>query len=636
METPRAKKVRSEASAQEREPLPIRVPTARSIHVRIPVDGPGKERLRLNLKKMGLERLLDLPWDIEHPSLFHDLLLNQCAVTSPIRAHVSAWTEKLISKVYRISRSGSGWCDPNEELRDFAETFFEPNRVRKNGWTIDQCLDDVDLRPVFAFLTPILKPEAQSRVTLSLAMTVIASFTQRKEINWAGILREIIVKTAKKLRGSSFTHLAPFVAHMYHTEGCLTETEQLELCSLFPGEYHVGNTVTRGTAGVESRPQSPQAAPSTSSLTDSQLLQKVLDFLVCSREDLFDEVKRLRFADLTSRHASPSPSTSPQIHLFEEEFVDVSVPPVSSTVQPESEPVEVVPDIYSTASPYQPDESYSPTALSSERSPPLGSDIPQFTQQPMPETMPPEETLTPISPALVEPCPTTLTTTEELVHEQVVSSPPRVVPTAEERGKAPATEEPKEKSPASAPDSPVFVLAEPLAAKAPGAMDLREMDPVAMCYEYFKAIEELAYRFAVVVDPVPRVIQRGRALPFLSTYAYLSPGDRVPLLPIDPRRRDTLDAVDIWNWVYHCRLVVAPCLAYHVDCPWPSTYTAWVGPDGVPIRKDSDDLVLQHRTLLLKYQKVKGKASKARKQISWLVTLPLIQPYPVALRLPLR
>lgn len=110
---------------------------------------------------MGLARLLDLPWEITNPSLFQELLLNRLAVLSPVRAHIAKWTEKLIAGVYQVPSRGSGMCDRNDEWRAYVETLFEQNRITKNGWTIEQCLDAVDLRPVLSFLTPILKPDAQ-------------------------------------------------------------------------------------------------------------------------------------------------------------------------------------------------------------------------------------------------------------------------------------------------------------------------------------------------------------------------------------------------------------------------------------------------------------------------------------------
>lgn len=89
---------------------------------------------------------------------------------------------------------------------------------------------------------------------------------------------------------------------MYHAEGCLTETEQIDLSNLFPEDYIVKNKFQEESDEPDLRvlsPVSSTAGPSTSSLSDSQLLQKILNFLVCSRDELFDEVKRLRAVDLT-------------------------------------------------------------------------------------------------------------------------------------------------------------------------------------------------------------------------------------------------------------------------------------------------------------------------------------------------
>lgn len=54
--------------------------------------------------------------------------------------------------------------------------------MRKNGWTVEQSLDCVDLRHVFAFYTPILKPDAQFRVTFELDTIVVASFNKKKRL----------------------------------------------------------------------------------------------------------------------------------------------------------------------------------------------------------------------------------------------------------------------------------------------------------------------------------------------------------------------------------------------------------------------------------------------------------------------
>lgn len=97
------------------------MPTAR-----IPVLVKENLRLRKNLRIMGLTRLLDLPWDVTNHSLFQNLLLSHPALPSPVCAHISKWTEKLIGNVCQVPSRGSGMCDGNDELRGYVKTFFEP------------------------------------------------------------------------------------------------------------------------------------------------------------------------------------------------------------------------------------------------------------------------------------------------------------------------------------------------------------------------------------------------------------------------------------------------------------------------------------------------------------------------------
>lgn len=544
------------ARATGREATPCRMPTSRPVHIELPDNVELKRTLRENLQLMGLECLLDLPWNVVESSLIRDLLMRVPSVNSRFRARPGKWNEQLISQVYGVPAVGEGMCDPNGELRSMVEACFQQEEwVTRNGWKVEHCLDTENLGPLLAFLTPILNPEARTRISLSLATTVIASLSGRKRINWAEILCGVIRRLERKIHSALYTYIAPYISHIYHHTDCFTADEERTLHAEFQ-MFREERLLSSDSLISKSSPVEKETVDAPEDVTSEfelSLSVQLMELLGCEKEEIVDQVMGLISATL------------PDSPISAEIFDDSS----SEGERIDSPDGEVTPEVETADLNILPFE----MPKSDSQVPEASSSVPPFAAG---------------------------------------SSSTKV------------------------PVMPRFVVAEPLKSQAPGPLDLRNQDPSVMSYEFMLAIQRLAYGFTQIVDPVPLVVRKGKSIPFIPTYAFVMVGDRVPLLPIDLRRRDTLDSVDIWSWVYHCRRVVAPCLPYRVDCPWPSSYVAWVGPDGVPIRKESDDVVRQHRVTLLKFQQVKGKNSKARQQISWIHELPAIQTYPQALCLPLR
>lgn len=84
------------------------------------------------------------------------------------------------------------------------------------------CLDELDLKPVLAFLTPIFNPEKPIRISLTLAtVTIVVSLDEIVLINWSKMLFDCLHSqlelqcTRMKNQSLQFSHLPSYIAHLY-------------------------------------------------------------------------------------------------------------------------------------------------------------------------------------------------------------------------------------------------------------------------------------------------------------------------------------------------------------------------------------------------------------------------------------
>lgn len=205
------------------------------------------------------------------------------------------------------------------------------------------------------------------------------------------------------------------------------------------------------------------------------------------------------------------------------------------------------------------------------------------------------------------------------------TSPPVTCPPPDFSSPVEQTAEVPVDSPVSVPAAPTFVQASPLESVAPLISTMHEWSPVEWSYRFSEMVDRAARSRTQILPPLTPPVVRGRPQVFCATYDCPN-----LLLPVDTLRSCRLNSVEIWSWVYHCRRVFAPFPPPHPDHGWPFSYYAWVGPDGLLVRKSKDPTIEEFRAKLRRLMALKSKSSKGRQQIQWIALLP---PIPVSPRL---
>jgi hypothetical protein len=149
-------------------------------------------------------------------------------------------------------------------------------------------------------------------------------------------------------------------------------------------------------------------------------------------------------------------------------------------------------------------------------------------------------------------------------------------------------------------------------------------------------IDDFVKRMRPVVEPKP-VLKVGAIVvgaPWLPTYDFGSSKSSMKLyLPIDRERKIT-DLRARWLWVHACeKREIPPSLGDpHPAQPWPKFLYLWVGPDGHPIRKDKEALLIKWRKGLNQRQ-TQSKISSPVKEIGVLradkETYGIVEPDPI-------
>ena len=102
-----------------------------------------------------------------------------------------------------------------------------------------------------------------------------------------------------------------------------------------------------------------------------------------------------------------------------------------------------------------------------------------------------------------------------------------------------------------------------------------------------------------VVDPKPtlKFSSTVNFPPWLSTYDFGSSKSMKLYLPIEKERLKSVNPRFQWLWVHACeKREVPPSLGDpHPAQPWPKFLYVWVGPDGHPIQKDKEALLIKWR-----------------------------------------
>lgn len=170
--------------------------------------------LKEDLERMGCLSLLDFCWSFCVESTIQEMRRNPLPQPEGdgIRACPEKWTMGRWQEVYGFPRQGGGWTSLKKE--EYAKACFS-TKDAKNGYSLQDCTDPRAKR-VFAFLVPILHPEKPARITVTLANTVYGCFLGERMVNWAIIMREVVLRLVKGVNNNKRTPLCPFLIHLYH------------------------------------------------------------------------------------------------------------------------------------------------------------------------------------------------------------------------------------------------------------------------------------------------------------------------------------------------------------------------------------------------------------------------------------
>jgi hypothetical protein len=97
---------------------------------------------------------------------------------------------------------------------DFTSGEFSGKADPKEGFAITDCKDP-KARAVLAYLIPIFYPEKPMRITSTWASTILGAFRRKREVDWALLMHELVVKLVKALPKAKGTPLSSYLAHLY-------------------------------------------------------------------------------------------------------------------------------------------------------------------------------------------------------------------------------------------------------------------------------------------------------------------------------------------------------------------------------------------------------------------------------------
>ena len=114
--------------------------------------------------------------------------------------------------MYGFPRQGAGWTSLKKE--EYARGQFN-TKDAKNGYAI-QDRRDFRAKRIFNFLVPILHPEKPTRLTITLANTLYGSYLGERVVNWAIIVRDVVIRLKKSVNNTKRFTICRFLIYLYH------------------------------------------------------------------------------------------------------------------------------------------------------------------------------------------------------------------------------------------------------------------------------------------------------------------------------------------------------------------------------------------------------------------------------------
>jgi len=152
-----------------------------SLSMQYPTTRELQSILREILRRMKLEHLYLIPWDIQDGTYldFYNGRIDP-RFSATVRGKPAEWDLEFVGHSFQLPLEGHGFLSQKDPL---SERYFAQDRVVSHGYKISQCKDP-ELMMLFHFLIPILHRRKPSYIPVKWANTVIASWSGEREINW--------------------------------------------------------------------------------------------------------------------------------------------------------------------------------------------------------------------------------------------------------------------------------------------------------------------------------------------------------------------------------------------------------------------------------------------------------------------
>jgi hypothetical protein len=144
----------------------------------------------VHIEKMGCAGLLGVIWHHEEPAWLQEIWKkDQSAFPNTVRADSGLWREDLLGEIFGLNRDGVSL--PYEvKGHNLAKSYFTKEANPKEWWKFLECNNE-ELRDVLKFLTPLVNPMKQARITRKFASTVVSCLYFGKRVLWAQVLAEV-------------------------------------------------------------------------------------------------------------------------------------------------------------------------------------------------------------------------------------------------------------------------------------------------------------------------------------------------------------------------------------------------------------------------------------------------------------
>jgi hypothetical protein len=239
-----------------REAIPIPM---KPLVLAIPTDEEELRQLGEDLRKMGCDGLLVLPWNVQDDRVLREFKFprgNQWLNTR--RREPEKWTPDTWARVYGFPKGiGEGWAGWKDGL--FLGK-FKGEVDPKEGLHPANCRNARERR-VLEFLMPILNPEKPKRISLTMANTLFGAMSGVRPVNWGLLIHEVVARAIPNI-GRKPSYLSPFLLHLYRRYECITVDEE-DLLNIAADEvaYKVRTVVP--DSSTSSNPANPEAPPSS-------------------------------------------------------------------------------------------------------------------------------------------------------------------------------------------------------------------------------------------------------------------------------------------------------------------------------------------------------------------------------------